>query len=204
MSTVVFIPFDESDSQFVQPTTYGEEIVLVKPEYFGGKEDEGVVLTLGQGGYTGWKGITKDDVVCLNSAGLEAKLNSLRSAGDTLYIRGHCAVGSEYLQSDNQRTQIKYDAVVAHLMDELPKSFAGKIKIFACNSASSKLFSSSFVQRFADMMYVAGFKSCTFWGYTAELNTIAKNNHKMVKGKDQRASTVKTEVTPGLLTKLFS
>jgi hypothetical protein len=188
------------------PTTLGDEFVLVDPEYFDGKADSGVVLQLGQGGYSGWKGVTRDDVFCADTAGYQAALKSLNAAADVLYIRGHCAPGAKCLVSDNMKTRIECADVVALLHGELPFSFPGRVKVFACNSASAPWFSSSFVQEFADLMYANGYKSCRFYGYTAELRTLAKDGHKWVKGGSTpaRARTAREEVTPGLLTKLFS
>ena len=74
---LVFIPFSEGNSRLVMPTTWGDEFVLADPEYFDGKADSGVVLQLGQGGYSGWKGVTKDDVFCADTAGYQAALKSL-------------------------------------------------------------------------------------------------------------------------------
>ena len=146
----------------------------------------------------GWGKIQPDRIVCADSPTLSNVLLSL-TANDTLYIRGHCESGSSVLQSSDHSVNIDIPSIIEILNNKLPFNFAGKLKVYACQSASSSgaLFwkEQSFAKRLSDAMIAAGWNACSYWGYTKEVTTYIVNGHKRV-GNDQtlRASSVRARV----------
>lgn len=111
-------------------------------------------------------------------------------ANEDLYIFGHCGAGEDTLQSWKHESTIKVNDLADALKTKgLPEGFAGKIKIYGCSSGASSSWAmgaltwQSFAQKFADAMYLRGYRSCTFFGYTESVRSLYENiNGNMHKG----------------------
>jgi hypothetical protein len=146
----------------------------------------------------GWNKVAPDRIVCADSPNLATVLASL-GAGDALYIRGHCAAGSSLLASSDRKATIGISSLVALLDGKLPKTFSGKVKIYACESGASSgamwWKGESFAKKLSDAMIGEGWNACSYYGYTKELATWVVNGHKRV-GADhsKRAKSVRVKV----------
>jgi hypothetical protein len=113
-----------------------------------------------------------------------------------LYIRGHSSPGSDTLESGDHRVKIDVDGLVALLDGKLARLFAGKIKIFACDSGNdSNDGAKSFAFKFGNKMSDAGWVRATFWGYQDSLATYvsdAGSDKRTTSGA--RASSVQIQV----------
>jgi hypothetical protein len=210
---VVFAPFTEAHSRFTLDATQGNLLMLGSEQAQAhGLPSTGVVLhTSGNDRYRAWKGVTA--VVCTDTQGLDVTLGQLGNIDDVLYITGHCSPGSNTLQSDDRQDTIDYEDLADLLENRgLPQVFPGKIKVYACNSQSAPWFRSSFVQKFCDAMYANKYRSCRFFGYTAEVSGIAWNgvnnpgldSHKWVSGTNRRASEAREEVKVSIAAMIFN
>lgn len=130
---------------------------------------------------------------------------------ETLYIVGHCGPGSDNLQSEDRTTNISASDLAAIVQREgLPKTFNGKIKIFACSSSScwqlpvSGWLWDSFAQRFADNMMMRGYTECRYFGYSKNVNaaytkignTMHKRAPKGLWGGYMKASDAREQIYP--------
>jgi hypothetical protein len=91
---------------------------------------------------------------------------------DVVYVMGgHCTSGSENVTwPDNNQNPIKYDVVADRLVSAgLRSDFAGKIKIYSCQSGVGG--DQSFGKRFAD--YMRGDKGfgCDVYAYSGNIST---------------------------------
>ena len=94
-------------------------------------------------------------------------LGLLTAAKDTLYIMGQCAAGSERLYSLDLKHSIEADGIVKLLKDYLKKEFAGKVKVFACHSATGgESGGESFAKRLASAMRTEGYTKAFISGIT--------------------------------------
>ena len=136
-------------------------------------------LDYARGKKPGWKKIDPQDVVCSDSLLLTAALQKLQAADDTLYIRGHCAAGSDTLHSSDRKQAINVDDLVNILDGKLDKKFPGKVKIYGCESSKDTV-SASFAKKFAIALSQRGWINCTFYGYNETLKTFIEdvNGHK--------------------------
>lgn len=142
----------------------------------------------------GWRKVKADDIVCLDSLDLAGALNRLHEADDVLYIRGHCEPGSKALQSSDYMQTIGVADLVAKLEGKLDKQFSGRIKIFACNSATDGT-GQSFAYQFADKLADAGWVKARVIGYSSELSTFISDprGYKTAEGGG-RARDAQVEV----------
>jgi hypothetical protein len=194
--TIVLIPFKRVNAKALYASKRGEEFV---PE-----PGEAPILP-GEAGYVAWN-VELGNVICLRTVGLKSKLMRLQTSNDTLYIVGHCGKGADVLQADNPADTLKVDDLVEILKDALTPSFPGQLKIYGCESASAAELGQSFVQKFADAMYAAGYRSCSYYGYTEGMTqTRSADNdqgtgpaHKRALGgaNDRRASDVRLQIYP--------
>jgi hypothetical protein len=157
---------------------------------------------------------TESDVICADDLGCGAKLATLQGADDMLYLRGHGSKGCSTISSADQKQKRSAQDIVDLLgkglpQEGLPKSFAGVIKIYACESGTDyNWFWQAFAQQFADAMWEAGYRACRFYGYTASVSSFAEakdglgRNRKAAVDKAQgykvlgAASSRRVEVTP--------
>ena len=143
----------------------------------------------------GWKTTKTSEVVCLDDEAYPGILRGYVNTDptDTLYIRGHCAPGSNHLESSDHKHRIRVEEVVTKLVGALPWDFAGKIKIFACNSGTSKWHSHSFAFRFSKLTRKE-FPFASVYGYDATVLTfVDKNGHKCTDsgGRASKALAIK-------------
>jgi hypothetical protein len=61
------------------------------------------------------------------------------------------------------------------LKGKLNRKFAGKIKIFACQSALDTQDADSFAKTFATKLSKKGWVNCTFYGYTERLSAFKRD-----------------------------
>jgi hypothetical protein len=135
---------------------------------------------------------------------------------EQLYVFGHCDAGTHKLYSWDQKSKLKVEAVVTLLKDAKglqPDKFTGKIKVWACYSASpsSSYFSlktsSAFVQEFANQMHAAGYTNCGYFGYADSVlggyqafkdpsDPNDTGYHKVTESKKSRASAVQVQFYP--------
>jgi hypothetical protein len=145
-----------------------------------------------------WNKIPPDRIVCADSPGLSNILSSMQK-DDTLYLRGHCSAGLNYLESSDHSKTVTIDEIIKILKNRLSADFSGKLKIYACESGSSSGVlwwkEDSFAKKFSDAMIKANWTKCKYYGYTEELSTWVINGHKRV-GADHavRASKVRVQV----------
>jgi hypothetical protein len=135
------------------------------------------------------------------------------NAGDVLYIRGHGAAGTDYLESSDHKVKLTLTQLVSLLEGKLSTDFAGSIKIYACHSATDWGFSifkwECFAQQFADAMWRKGYKKCRFFGYDDKVTTFSLETTETFEGtkvteggghkyavSGKRASRVRKEFTP--------
>lgn len=119
-----------------------------------------------------------DKLLYSDTPGLSATLGEL-GANDMLYILGHCSPGSTNLEASDRIEDLyglnvdseygDHIGNLAKLLSGLRKNFAGKIKIYGCNSSAGCGAEKSFAQAFANKMWADGYKSCAFYGYNREL-----------------------------------
>ena len=94
-----------------------------------------------------------------------------------IYIRGHGLPGEPWISSGDKedthdKAKLHANDVVSRLTASgLQTGFKGKIKCYNCHSAETSLKSASFAQVFADAMWLAGYKQCTYWGYLGMLTS---------------------------------
>ena len=176
--SVLFVPFARADAVSLIDSKRGVEFF----------DDKGGSVKPGECGYLKWN-LEEEDIICLGAGDKTkafAKLMALRTPNDVLYICGHCRPGSNVLGADNEKEQISVEDLVKKLCKSLSLSFAGQIKIYGCHSAADFERKSSFVQKFADAMLKAGYKHCSFHGYTEELSTARYQNNEQGKGPSHK------------------
>ncbi len=95
---------------------------------------------------------------------------------DELYVYGHGGAGEDFLRGepeDGKRAEdVRYEELANRLeRSGLPKSFGGRIKIYACESADvAKGGVWSLAKKFAVYMYnVKHYWLCSFWGYEGKI-----------------------------------
>jgi hypothetical protein len=91
-------------------------------------------------------------------------------AEDTVYIYGGHGISN--------RDSVTWPGNDAHPLDSatvaglaqvvIPSTFAGKIKVYSCHSGETG--GTAFAARVADAMRLAGYNSCTFFGYLGEIS----------------------------------
>jgi hypothetical protein len=142
-----------------------------------------------------WNKVDAADVVCADSKTLAGALAKLKSRVDTLYIHGHCASGSHTLQSADHKINITVEDLIEILKGKLNRKFAGKIKIFACQSALDTQDSDSFAKTFATKLSKKGWVNCTFYGYTERLSAFKRDvdGHK-ITDDGNRASLARSVI----------
>jgi hypothetical protein len=190
--TLVLIPFPATNSDIHLKSTKGEA--------YGAGDD--AWDPAGDWGYKGWN-VEDADIICSDSTNLATKLGGLNRPSDVLYIRGHGMPGDDELESSDHTAVVTVKEIVGMLRGDLRKSFSGIIKIYACNSATDGQLNKSFTQQFADAMFSAGYKSCSFYGYTETLSTnywsptdFAGESHKGARQSSIRASEARQRVYP--------
>lgn len=143
-----------------------------------------------------WAKIPTDRIVCADSPGLSGVLSNL-GAGDTLYLRGHCSSGLGYLESSDHQKTANTDEIIAILKNRLGTGFAGRLKVYACESGASSgslwWKEEAFAKKLSDAMIGAGWTECKYFGYTVELSTWVINGHKRV-GSDHNVRARKALV----------
>jgi hypothetical protein len=153
--------------------------------------------------YPAWRGLNPNMVVTEDSTSLKQVLHSLTGETAVLYIRGHGLPGRDFLESSDHTSTRTVTELVQLLKGNLfQPSFAGKIKVYACYSGKDGQTpngpSPSFVQQFADKMWEAGYKSCSFFGYVESVSTGLKGDglHRWALISDRRARDAKVQVKP--------
>ncbi len=184
---VVFLPFEESHA--------GNFVAAIKGQFFKSHESELIPFEVrpGEYGYVRWR-VSDDDILFKDSNNLNAKLAEL-DKNSTLYIVGHCAPGSECLSSEPTgrldddgpwlRDRVTASGLKKLLKHGLNSGFAGKIKIFGCNSALKEADDESFAERFAAKMDTTYF-SCTIYGYNREVKKVKLRQNAMGSAKPFR------------------
>lgn len=202
MPNAVLIPFDTTNStEHIQSTAGGytsdvvDQLSVHVPRDIEDQVDQHIkpMLLL-----PGWGKVSPDRIVCADSPNRAIVLASL-GAGDTLYIRGHCSAGSSQLQSSDHTVNIGVQGIIGLLTGALPVGFAGKLKVYACESGKSSGMlwwaEESFAKKLSDAMILAGWNACAYYGYTEELSTFVVNGHKRVKtDHTRRAQSVRVRV----------
>lgn len=158
-----------------------------------------------------WQHITSRLYKESNEPTKSSVLALLKNAKDTIYIPGQCTSGVTTLWSFNKSQQISVMDLIAMLKTYLPTTFQGKIKIYACHSASDGPDGKySFAKKFAQMMRANGYNSCQYFGYTAQVSAYATaqyrgsanmansaNQHRFAmdgSNASQRASSVRVQL----------
>jgi hypothetical protein len=104
---------------------------------------------------------------------LKKRLESCIGPDETIYIFGHCAPGSISLSQETSASSesITAFALAKELKNEvlLNKNFAGKIKIYGCNSALPSGAKKSFAHSFACIMKLYLYHNCEIHGYAETL-----------------------------------
>lgn len=155
----------------------------------------------------GWNNIKgPSDVFCIDDVDKDSQLASLGGEQDVLYLRGHCAPGSSSLNSSDQKKKITATELKNALLGKLHLDFPGIIKIYACHSSKpDQLFwkrFAPFAQNFANEMWSAGYRKCSFYGYDTAVTTHpqGKEKHKWSVEKNwamnNRASVVRVQIVP--------
>ncbi|NHZ83737.1 hypothetical protein F2P44_31380 [Massilia sp. CCM 8695] len=142
----------------------------------------------------GWNKIVATNIVCTDDPYLNGALNLMQGVDDVLYIRGHCAPGADALQSSDHAADMSIEGLIGIFHGRLSKSFSGKIKVFACESAVANGADASFADRLAKKLFKSGWRSVTVCGYTDKLMTyiVDPAGHKTSQGKN-RAMTTRTQ-----------
>ena len=121
----------------------------------------------------GHQSIYADDKIAVR----RAKFQSLTSQKDTLYIFGQCTAGSRLLfpiRASISPDKVHAEALAKMLQDgDLPDFFSGRIKIYACHSATPSSTDDSFAKVFAREIRALGYESCKIIGYSAQVSTFA-------------------------------
>jgi hypothetical protein len=148
------------------------------------------------------------------SGSADPTMQSLGTAADQIYIRGHndATLGTS-IQVARGGTVLSADEVCKRIIKSgLRKRFSGKIKCYNCHSGETFAgFKSSFAQALADYMYNHGFDNCTYYGYEGALDSFYKagseGTHKYRRDKvitdgamkqveGGRASENRRQITP--------
>lgn len=117
----------------------------------------------------------------------------------TIYVRGHGRSGSARLSPTNQEGST--DATPAGLYEDfveggLAKTFAGRIKFYACESGLGG--AASFACQCASLFRKNGFGEARFFGYVGTMTGAYEPHegewHKFVVPGDQRARTLRRPV----------
>lgn len=120
---------------------------------------------------------------------LKINLKTYLSSTQTIYITGHCNAGSNTLHktSENASTSISTGQLAKLLCVtlELNENFAGKIKIYACNSAVPSESTHSFAYKFALWMRILNCKNCEIYGYTRSVVNGYVGAHKIATDDTQ-------------------
>jgi hypothetical protein len=125
-----------------------------------------------------WSRGTCINVLSTHSAKLMA-LSTLKNINDSLYIMGQCTAGSKLLYSLDQKLNVEAGWIVGMLDTYLTKDFPGKVKVYACHSATGGANKESpFAKLFADAMRTAGYTKCSFFGYNAQVSGFASQTYK--------------------------
>jgi hypothetical protein len=104
---------------------------------------------------------------------------NITNSNDTLYIMGQCAAGSNKLYSLDQTSSIGAAAIVKMITPYLDSEFPGKVKVYACHSATGGGNGiDSFAKRLADEMRMQGYCECTYIGYNAQVSGFATKDFK--------------------------
>jgi hypothetical protein len=115
------------------------------------------------------------------SGSADPTMQSLGTAADQIYIRGHndATLGTS-IQVARGGTVLSADEVCKRIIKSgLRKRFSGKIKCYNCHSGETFAgFKSSFAQALADYMYNHGFDNCTYYGYEGALDSFYKAGSK--------------------------
>ncbi len=170
-----------------------------------------------------WKTLAQDNRMKAKKQFFEVRFTGIQSiillsmADGQIYIRGHGLPGDACIssgQDSHESARLHANDVARRLIDSgLQTGFAGKIKCYNCHSAEFGLSGSPFAQVFADAMWRAGYKKCTYWGYQGsltsfyEMRTGEANLHKYAGFKeefesggwvmdDARASQRRMQITP--------
>ena len=189
--TMVFIPFPRANSQEALDSTLGRKVTTPFGEM---TEEEGwnPFKADAFGRILGIK-FSAEDVFCADDQDRVKKLEQLKSERDMLYLRGHCSAGSSMLTSPDRKVHVNEDQILALLEGALAKDFKGIIKVYSCHSGSDWcVVWQSFAQRLANVMYDAGYKKCSFYGYTAKLSTWAEKKDLIGKQRKLAADDSKT------------
>jgi hypothetical protein len=158
---VVFFPFPETSWDVAGSNT---------PNRFKEKPGEDPVKS--------WSRATGVNATSTHNAKLMT-LGALRNIDDSLYIMGQCAAGSKLLYSLNLKLDVEAGWIVPMLETYLAKDFPGKIKVYACHSATGGANKESpFAKLFADAMRTAGYTKCSFFGYNAQVSGFASQTYK--------------------------
>lgn len=104
---------------------------------------------------------------------LAVRLQSCIGPNEVIYIFGHCAPGSTIISKEASADSESISALVlARTLKKdvlLNRSFAGKIKIYGCNSALPSGTKRSFAHSFACMMKLYLYHNCEIHGYAETL-----------------------------------
>ncbi|MDM5176201.1 hypothetical protein PO883_03225 [Massilia sp. DJPM01] len=142
----------------------------------------------------GWNKIVANNIVCTDAPYLNGALNLMQGVDDVLYIRGHCAPGANSLKSSDHAAEVSIEGLLGIFNGRLSKSFSGKIKVFACESAVANGAKASFADRLAKTLFKRGWRNVSVCGYTDKLMTyiVDPAGHKTSQGQN-RAMTTRTQ-----------
>ncbi|MGE8358949.1 hypothetical protein [Pseudomonas sp.] len=113
---------------------------------------------------------------------LKAKISGWVSSDVVIYIVGHCNAGSRFLsrRDDPSGQTIAANALADELLNlGLSTDFAGKIKVYACNSAVPDGKKFSFAFWFAAEMRALKYLNCEISGYANVVSNSYVGEHKV-------------------------
>lgn len=129
---------------------------------------------------------------------LKERLKSCIGPDEVIYIFGHCAPGSIDLSKETSASSesITAFALAKTLKDEvsLNKSFAGKIKIYGCNSALPNGAKKSFAHSFACIMKLYLYHNCEIHGYAETLVDGYVGAHKIATSDSSLIKALNTMI----------
>ena len=129
---------------------------------------------------------------------LKERLQSCVGPDEVIYIFGHCAPGSIDLAKEVSASSesITAFALAKTLKNEVffNKSFAGKIKIYGCNSALPNGAKKSFAHSFACIMKLYLYHNCEIHGYAETLVDGYVGAHKIATSDSALVKALNTMI----------
>ncbi|WP_431494784.1 hypothetical protein [Pseudomonas brassicacearum] len=129
---------------------------------------------------------------------LKERLQSCIGPDEVIYIFGHCAPGSIELSKEVSASSESITAfALAKILKDgvsLNKNFAGKIKIYGCNSALPNGAKKSFAHSFACIMKLYHYDNCEIHGYAETLVDGYVGAHKIATSDSALVKALNTMI----------